>query len=255
MNGSAQPSGHSRQAGLTLVELMVAMTLSTILAVVVFQMLMQAQAMAELMIQRVRFNQEARQLFDLAANGGFADFDGDNTINALYPDERIPGLRGGNTLDDTVASGFHYRGYQWNSATEELVNVLGDTVLNRFGLYGNRTTSLSSANIQSSTHKKLQCTAIGAPNPDCPGASEENMGMVFNGRVDPTPTIRNPVIKENASTDKVANVNFQFVDPDTLQESALYDPDPATEPTKRFRRIPWAQKESYRSTFFLMGDY
>ncbi len=63
-----KPKG-GRSSGFTLVEVMIAGSLGTVLALVLFQILMQAQHMADVMIMQSTLNSQAREVFELLMDG------------------------------------------------------------------------------------------------------------------------------------------------------------------------------------------
>ncbi|MGB0721135.1 MAG: PulJ/GspJ family protein [Gammaproteobacteria bacterium] len=145
------------QRGFTLIELLVAMTLSAFLFGVLYQFLAQTAIYSEIMIQRVRANQEAREAFDLVANGGVFDNDGNGLINTTDPytvatDEAVISLRGNATIEAAVL--------QPNGGTIARVNQRLELTHNGMIL---RTKQLN---------QTVECTAAGAPHDDCVAAGE-----------------------------------------------------------------------------------
>ncbi|MBF0459898.1 MAG: hypothetical protein HQL87_00730 [Magnetococcales bacterium] len=59
-----------RTSGFTLVEIMIAGSLGTVLCLILFQILMQAQHMADVMIMQSTLNSQAREVFELLMDGG-----------------------------------------------------------------------------------------------------------------------------------------------------------------------------------------
>lgn len=241
----------NRESGYTLVELMVSLTLSAILVIIVFQMVVQAQDMADTMWQRIRFNQEARQVFELTANGAFVDFPPLGTLNAAVPEERISGIRGGNDLNFPIANQINYRNIYWNGTADSQATVALATNFNRLRLMDGRAPAGPWAS--SSAFMKLQCTGANTPHAQCTGAGEVDIGAFYNGGVNNGFHISNLQDSFNGRKYYV-NLRFQMVDPDFMIENTLYnDPNPAT-PATRYSAVPWSRKESYRTGFFLAGD-
>ncbi|MGB0712900.1 MAG: PulJ/GspJ family protein [Gammaproteobacteria bacterium] len=145
------------QKGFTLIELLVAITLSAFLFGVLYQFLAQTAIYSEIMIQRVRANQEARAAFDLIANGGVFDRDADTLIETDDPytivtDEAVVGLRGaagivGATIEPTGAT--------ITRANQRLVLTHNGLTL--------RTTELN---------QTIDCVDGADPHPDCLLAGE-----------------------------------------------------------------------------------
>ncbi|NGZ29242.1 MAG: prepilin-type N-terminal cleavage/methylation domain-containing protein [Magnetococcales bacterium] len=243
--------------GYSLVELLVAMTLSAVLVIIVFQIIMQAQSMADLLDQRIRFNQEARNLFEMVANGGFSDMNANNSINPVYPDERVPGVRSGTGYAGNQL--YRYTSYQWDETNNiySSIQVAGRTVLNRFNLYCERGTILanSTPRLQSSIVGQLVCTGAGSPSLDCPNGSTQNIGMLYNGRLNTgTVTTLYPIYETPyGGNARFIQTRFELADPDTI--TSRYSTDISKEVTVPFFNLPWVEKEYYRSSFFMMEDY
>ncbi len=60
----------SAESGFTLIEILVAGTLTMLLSVALFELFLQAQHMADVMITRVTLTGQAREMFELLADGG-----------------------------------------------------------------------------------------------------------------------------------------------------------------------------------------
>lgn len=65
-----RPRASSPQAGFTILEMMVAGTLSLMLSLVLFEIVAQSQHMADIMIMQSNLNGQARELFEMLGDGG-----------------------------------------------------------------------------------------------------------------------------------------------------------------------------------------
>ncbi|MBF8271227.1 MAG: hypothetical protein HW380_332 [Magnetococcales bacterium] len=92
-------------SGFTLVELMIAGSLGTVLSLVLFEMLLQAQHMADAMIMQSTLNGQAREVFDLLMDGGVEP----STTN------RIPGFHGRAALPTNLKTTTSFRLQLWNT--------------------------------------------------------------------------------------------------------------------------------------------
>ncbi|MBF0145955.1 MAG: hypothetical protein HQL84_08580 [Magnetococcales bacterium] len=78
---------------------MIAGSLGTVLSLVLFEILLQAQYMADSMIMQSTLNSQAREVFDLLMDGG-VKAGGSSTVGT----DRVPGVHGRNLIDDSVLS-------------------------------------------------------------------------------------------------------------------------------------------------------
>jgi hypothetical protein len=86
------------QSGFTAVEMMIAGTLTLLLSVALFKIILITQHMSQLMITQTTINSEARAVFDLLGEGGIKA-GGSNNVS----DDRIPGYHGRESDPDTAS--------------------------------------------------------------------------------------------------------------------------------------------------------
>lgn len=86
------PCISSRQTGFTIIELMIAGTLTLLLSLTLLKILLLSQHMADIMITQTTLNAEARAVFELLGEGGIKA-NGDPGLSS----DRIPGYHGRRT--------------------------------------------------------------------------------------------------------------------------------------------------------------
>lgn len=115
-------------AGFTLIEVLVATSASLILFLAIFQIIVEVGHMAQIMITKVRLNQEARQVLRMTLDGGVRQLDGNGTI---VNGERERGLHGRNIVAELLDPNTNKQQLIWSVVVTELAGsptrVIGST--------------------------------------------------------------------------------------------------------------------------------
>lgn len=177
----------NRQAGFTLIEVLVASSVGLLLILAMFHVVGQSVQMSNAFISQITLNQEARATFDLMGEGGVFDANDNGSIEITDETERVAGYRG--RFSDPLTDGNLLR----EAATPyrlTLKNATGSTLL---------TASVAERNVN--------CISDGDPVPDClegdevtvdgfVGANPESIGATRNVGGD-TPEVRLTMMDPN----------------------------------------------------------
>lgn len=212
---------NARQTGFTLLELMVAGTVSLLLFAVMWQMLNNTVFLTETMFSRVTMNQEARAAFRMITYGAAVDVDAS-----------------GDLVDAEIIAGIH-------GSASVLAGSATAPILARqtsIGRVDQRLHLVNLATNQSvlgySIQVTIDCTAAGEPHPECINAATD---LDVNGVLSANPALASTATFVSASVDRCGgnNQNAVVVDLDfTNPVLATKDDDyAASEYSNRYRFI------------------
>lgn len=203
----ATPSG---QVGFTVIELMVASTVSLILMLTLMSIVLQAVQTAEGMHARIMMNQEAREIFDILAFGGPKVGINNTTVTHDYSF----GLRG--RRNGALNGGWAEPGAQ-NAGAPGVLGALmawdanGATRLYRFALSASEASAngLPSSGFYSQPINAIQMTCIADSQP-VQGCTDANGTVAVTGRLQADPSVRVPPL---ARLVRLREVALQIFDP------------------------------------------
>lgn len=200
MTGAPQQPDSRRcgVSGFSLVELMVAMTLTGVLSLVIYSLWINAMSMADAMNSTLNLNREARSVTYFLTRG-VMDLGADAALGTA-DDMWVPGMRhvrgpdvtyadpnfaaNGYVEMDSASSATNYYEVQDTAATANRVQVDSQRLRIFRPPDGGASDTYDALSFQ--RNATVTCTAAGTPHPDCAGAGDQAMGgMVPRIRVDP----------------------------------------------------------------------
>lgn len=279
------------QRGFTLVELMVASTLTVILVIILTQLIIQTQTLARDMVLRVALNAEARQIFELAAFGSYRNLDSSGSSDASNLRDYIAGFIGSNQwVEASGTDNSQLKTWHWDNNTSNYNGSLsadqqGHFLRTDFNKLSLRYVGLDNSQAVTQTVSSSGIMAFLCPDNsgnnvnhvNCTGNESTQIGFLFN-RNDtssyPLNLANNPLVEYGAThpasgaykyfqgdtSGRNLNFRMQLVDPELLLENNLYNYPVSSSVTPKdghsiFRGIPYQRRESYRTSFYMMVDY
>lgn len=239
---------HSQwQDGFTLIELMVSMTLSLVLGLVVFSLLIDAENTARKMIRYVEMNSEARIAFRLIGNGSKRV----DVVNNKEPGEWMIGYRGGRRGSSDTTLPYDINTWIWDGDANAASNHTVNLVMNRVKVSFSGSATLFMKSPQSAF--RVTCTGVANPHWGCEGAGTEFIGFSYHLIAEPDFQISDDFPTPNTRT---MDMTLQLISPEYLtNKSTLYSDTPSSTDYTEWRGELFDARESYRTSFYLPVDY
>jgi len=209
-----------RQAGFTIIELMVAMTVGMILLLVASGLFFDALRVADSMLNQAQLNRQAREMFDLLALGGYRRTVNDKlgtvtTVQADVDYNYLFGLRGRIKTAQTLKSG-------WNRPSKFMTKTtdVSHTSTYRLALSPNEDESYNfsdSVVLSSDEEAAVTLTCISTTDPvgDCTGTTATVTG---NLRIEPAAEARTV---PNIQTIALELINAKYYEPGRAMENEV----------------------------------